>query len=128
MWEARLRRAAAIAWILLAPGALTAQSIESRIERAAERIEEARAMDLDLIAPRLFERAEDRLADARRRYDEGRATGDIARRIDESMEALDEAENFFESGRTVLGAALAARADALEAGAPEFADEGWERA
>ena len=49
-------------------------------------------------------------------------------RIDESMEALDEAENFFESGRTVLGAALAARADALEAGAPEFADEGWERA
>lgn len=121
-------RAAVVAFALLVPASLGAQSVETRIERAAERIEQARADNLDIVAPRLFERSEDRLADARRRYDQGADTADIDRRIDEALVALDEAEDLAPTGRSVLGDALAARADALETGAPDFAEEDWTRA
>ena len=111
-------RAASVGFALLIPSSLGAQSVETRIERAAEGIEEARADHLDIMTPRLFERAEDRLADARRRYDEGGRIDDIDRRIDEALEALEEAEELAPVGRAVLGDALAARGEALAAGAP----------
>lgn len=120
--------AAVVAFAVLFPASLGAQSVETRIERVSERIEQARADNLDLMAPRLFERSESRLADARKRYDEGGQIDDIDRRIDEALEALDEAEGLAPAGRAVLGDALAARADALEAGAPDHAEENWERA
>lgn len=113
---------------LLLPASLGAQSVETRIERVAERVERARADDLDIIAPRLFERSEERLADARKRYDESARIDDIDRLIDQALAALDEAEDLAPVGRTILGDALAARADALEAGAPNFAEQDWERA
>jgi outer membrane protein OmpA-like peptidoglycan-associated protein len=128
MTDSVVLRAAVVASLFIVPASLGAQSVETRIERAAEGIEGARADNLDIIAPRLFERAEDRLADARRRYDEGAAIDDIGRRIDEAVAALDEAEKLAPVGRTVLGDALAARADALRVSAPEFAEEDWERA
>jgi len=121
-------RAFVVAFAVLSPASLGAQSVEARLERAAERIEQARAENLDLIAPRLFERAESRLADARRRYDDGAGDDDIDRRVDEALEALDEAEELESLGRTVLRGALEARTDALEAGAPDFAAENWESA
>ena len=121
-------RTVVVAFAVLFPASLGAQSVETRLERAAERIEQARAENLDLIAPRLFERAESRLADARRRYDDGAGSDDIDRRIDESLEALDEAEELAPVGRTVLRDALSARADALEAGAPNYAADDWEAA
>ena len=120
--------AAVVAFAVLFPASLGAQSVETRIERVSERIEQARADNLDLMAPRLFARSESRLADARKRYDEGGQIDDIDRRIDEALEALDEAEGLAPAGRAVLGDALAARADALEAGAPDHAEENWERA
>jgi outer membrane protein OmpA-like peptidoglycan-associated protein len=83
---------------------------------------------MDLIAPRLFERAESRLADARKRYDDGAGDDDIDRRVEEALEALDEAEELESLGRTVLRGALEARIDALEAGAPDFAAKDWESA
>ena len=121
-------RAFVVAFAVLSPSSLGAQSVEARLERAAERIEQARAENLDLIAPRLFERAESRLADARRRYDDGAGDDDIDRRVDEALEALDEAEELESLGRTVLRGALEARIDALEAGATDFAAEDWETA
>ena len=121
-------RTVVVVFAVLFPASLEAQSVETRLERAAERIEQARAENLDLIAPRLFERSESRLADARRRYDDGAGSDDIDRRIDESLEALDEAQELAPVGRTVLRDALAARSDALEAGAPNYAVEDWEAA
>ena len=121
-------RAVVVAFAILSPASLGAQSVESRIAQAAERIEQARAVNMDLIAPRLFERAESRLADARKRYDDGAGDDDIGRRVDEALEALDDAEELESLGRTVLRGALEARTDALEAGAPDFAAEDWESA
>jgi len=128
MTDRQVVLAAIVAFILLVPAALGAQSVETRIERAAERIEQARADDLEIMAPRLFERSEDRLTDARKEYDESGRVDDIDRLIDEALAALDEAEDLAPAGRTILGDALAARADALEAGAPNYAEEDWERA
>ncbi len=128
MMDSRFLLATVLAFGLLLPASLGAQSVETRIERVAERIELFRADDMDIIAPRLFERAEDRLADARRRYDQGGRIDDIDRSIDEALEALDEAEDFAPVGRAVLGDALTARGDALEARAPDYAAEDWQRA
>ena len=121
-------RAVVVAFAVLSPASLGAQSVETRIAQAAERIEQARADNLDLIAPRLFERAESRLADARKKYDDGAGDDDIDRRVDEALEALDEAEELEPLGRTVLSGALAARIDALDVGAPDYAAEDWEAA
>lgn len=121
-------RGGALALAILVPSSLGAQSVETQIERAAERVEQARAANLDVIAPRAFERAEDRLADARRRYDESGSVSDIERRLDEVHESIDEAEDLEDAGRAVLGDALAAREDALAAGAPNFATDDWEKA
>ncbi|MBT8460951.1 MAG: OmpA family protein [Gemmatimonadetes bacterium] len=128
MMDSRFPLATVVAFGLLIPASLGAQSVETRIERVAERIEQSRADDMNIIAPRLFERAEDRLADARRRYDQGGRIDDIDRSIDEALEALDEAEDLAPVGRAVLGGALTARVDALEARAPDYAAEDWERA
>jgi outer membrane protein OmpA-like peptidoglycan-associated protein len=121
-------RTVVVALAILSPASLGAQSVETRIAQAAERIEQARAVHMDLIAPRLFERAESRLAEARKRYDDGAGDDDIDRRVDEALEALDDAEELESLGRTVLRGALEARIDALEAGATDFAAEDWETA
>ncbi len=121
-------RGLAVALLFLIPAAAQAQSVETRIERAAERIEQARADDVDILAPRLFERSQDRLSDARKRYDEGGRIDDIDRRIDEALAAIDEAEDLLPIGRAILGDALQARRDALEAGAPDHAESDWQRA
>jgi outer membrane protein OmpA-like peptidoglycan-associated protein len=121
-------RGATMALAILLPSSLGAQSIETQIERASERVEQARAANLDIIAPRAFERAEDRLDDARRRYDESGRIADIEGRLDEVHASIDAAEELEDEGRALLGEALRAREDALASGAPDFAVEDWERA
>jgi len=120
--------AVAVVFVNLAPASLPAQSVETRIERAAERVEQARADNVDIIAPRLFERAEGRVDDARKRFAQGGRIADIDRRIDEAHEALAEAEDLAAIGHVLLGDALTARADALAASAPDFAEADWEKA
>ncbi len=121
--------AASIALLFtLIPGSLTGQSLDTRLDRASERVERARAEHLDIIAPRRFERAEDRLADARRRHAEGARTDEVLERVDDALEALAEAEDLELIGRSVLAEVLTAREDALVAGAPDVAPEDWERA
>lgn len=112
------------------PGArlVAAQSVEQRLDSAMERLSEAQAANLDLISPRHFQRATERLVEARARYDQGGRIEDITRRIDEAYAELDQAAELQEIGGVLLREALEAREAALEAGAPEFASRDWERA
>lgn len=126
--QRRDRTAMLVVCAFLFPATLPAQSVDTSIERAAERVERARDQNLDLIAPRLFERAEERLADARRRNEAGGRAEDVLDRVDDSLEALGEAEDLATVGQAVLGEALTARGDAVAAGASDFAPEDWERA
>lgn len=104
------------------------QSVEQRLDAAMERLSEAQANHLDVISPRHFERATERLVDARSRYDQGGRIEDITRRIDQAHAELDQAAELQEIGGVVLREALQARDAALEAGAPDFASRDWERA
>lgn len=105
-----------------------AQSVESEVEAASERLVEARSDQLDLIAPRHFQRAREALVDARRRLEGGGNLRDIRERLDRFRQALGRASDLQDVGRVLLEEALAAREDALSAGAPELAPERWSEA
>lgn len=121
--------AAALAAALSAPAApARAQPVEAQVDSVTERYEEARAAQLNLIAPRHFQRAADRLAEARERLRAGGNISDIRRRLEEARQALARAEELEEVGSVLLRNALAARQDALGANAPEYAPELWEEA
>lgn len=105
-----------------------AQGVESEVEAASERLVEARSDQLDLIAPRHFQRAREALVDARRRLEGGGNLRDIRERLDRFRQALGRARDLRDVGRVLLEEALAAREDALSAGAPELAPERWSEA
>jgi outer membrane protein OmpA-like peptidoglycan-associated protein len=102
--------------------------VEQRLGEAAGRLARAREAHLDIISPRHFERATHRIDDARARYEGGAKVEEVARRLNEALEELDEAEGLEEAGGILLSEALAARADAVSARAPELAAEEWAQA
>lgn len=109
-------------------GVARAQTIERRLDEAAERLDRARAEQLDLISPRHFERAEQRIAEAQERLADGARIDDVGRRLEEGIGQLETAEAFGASGRSLLREALNARRDALAVDAPRLAGEEWARA
>lgn len=113
---------------LALPGALWAQNVEAEIEAVAAQVEEARGMDLHLIAPRTYREASDQLSDARRRYAGGGNITEIRRHLQASQDALREALAVQEVGRVILRDAIAAREDAMTAEAGALASDEWEEA
>lgn len=107
-----------------APG----QTIEREIDETAQRLEQARAEQLQLIAPRHFEEAEDKLRQARERYERDGSIEDIRKRLADANDELAQAEELREIGDVLLRDALTARSDALAARATEFATNPWDRA
>lgn len=105
-----------------------AQSLEDELQATAARYARARADQLDLISPRNIERAADRLARAQQEDRQGGRMETIRRRLRESNEALEAAEDLLEIGRTLMAAALTARTAAQRADAPALARPAWEEA
>lgn len=117
--------AAALASLLLVPVPGTAQAFEDEIRTVQERVEAARAEGLHLVAPRHYERARERLAEARERYERGEPIRSARESLDAARDAVAEAERLREPGRALFGEALSARASALGADAPDRAAEAW---
>lgn len=113
---------------LAAAGPGIAQTVERRVEEAVDRLEADRADHLDIISPRHFERAAQKITQARQDLAAGGRIESIDRRIEEAGSELNQAEALAETGNEILGDALTARRDALAANAPEFADRDWQRA
>lgn len=113
---------------LAAPGSAYGQTIEQQVDEAVARLDRARAEHVDIISPRNFERAADRIGEARERLRSGGRIADIESRLREADEALDRADQYVQVGRVLFADALEARGDALAANAPEFAAEDWEEA
>lgn len=109
--------------LVAAPGA--AQEFEAELHQARERLERARQVHLNLVAPRAFQRASERLRDAEERYARGDRVETVRRSLGDARDALAEAERWRESGTRALDPALRARTDALEADAPRLAPEAW---
>ncbi|HKK28521.1 MAG TPA: OmpA family protein [Gemmatimonadota bacterium] len=108
-----------------APRAAAAQTIESQVQAAADRLDQDRTQHLDLIAPRYFQRAAEKLTEARRMLQQGGKIGDIQRRLAEAAQALSRAEGLRDVGSVLLKEPLAARSDALAANAPQYAPDRW---
>lgn len=116
---------------LLAPAAASpasAQGIEAAVDSVSARLEAARSADLHLIAPRRYEQAVSRLAEARDRLESGGNIGEIRQRLSRARDALQRAEELREVGSVLLRDAIAAREDALAANAPEHAPDLWDDA
>lgn len=105
-----------------------AQNVESEVDAYATRVEDGRAQDLHLIAPQAFNSATDYLAQARQLLGAGDRISDIREAIQLGQRELSQAGELQQIGQVILGEAITARSDALEARAPEFAQEGWEDA
>jgi len=114
-----------LASLLFAAPPAAAQGVEAEVDSVSAMLEDARSRDLHLIAPRRFETAASKLAEARDRLEAGGNIGDIRDRLAEARGALDRAEGLREVGSVLLRDAIGARDDALAANAPEYAPELW---
>lgn len=101
------------------------QSVEEEIERVEQRLESARSAQIDLVSPRYFSEADEKLEEARSRYERGGKIEDILKHLSEVESALTRAEGFEEVGKVLLRDAIESRAAAAEAGAPDFATSEW---
>ena len=124
----RPRIAAAALLLAALPVSAPGQTVEEEIDTVEQRLEQARAEQLQLISPGHFERAEDELRDARERYERDGSIENIRKRLADANEQLQQAEGLYEIGEVLLRGALTARSDALAAGATEFAAEPWDQA
>lgn len=132
------RRRWILAALLLALGAPRAAAQEvgqevanpasAELARIEQRLLQARRAHLDLLSPRHYERAADRLADARERLSRGRSAEDVRKRLREAEEELDRVEAIEVRGSRALGSVLEAREAALTAGAPERSRPQWANA
>jgi len=124
-----LRRLTVILLLLFSMSSVaTAQNIESEVDAYADRVEQGRAQDLQLIAPRAFGIALERLQQARTMLNEGERIADIRETVQRGQRELSRALQLRQVGQVILGEAITARSDALEARAPEFATERWDEA
>ena len=114
--------------VLLAPTAASGQSIEAQVDSVNARLNAARSDRLHLIAPRHFQRAIERLSEARQRLEAGGSINAIRDRLSEARQALTRAEELRDVGNVLLERAMAAREEALRANATEFAPEAYQRA
>lgn len=111
---------------LVLPAPAAAQTVEGQVDAVGEELNEARSQQLHLIAPRHFQRATEKLSEARERLEDGESISDIRDRLAEARRALSRAGELREVGAVLLRDAMAARESALTANAPDFAPEIWE--
>ena len=127
------RRSALFVALLVAlapvvPRPLFAQEAQQLLNRAAERLETDRALQMEFLAPLSFERAVEAIERGQRSVAAGGSEQEVEQFADEAHAALAEGERLAEITGPVLGPALEARAYAAAARAPEFATEEWEKA
>lgn len=120
--------------ILVSAGPVQAQRTRAEraaaadIARTAERLEDARSRQLDLISPRHFEKAEELIDRAWSDLEDPERLDDIPDRLEDAEAELTEAETLETTGRVLLRDALDARQLALEAGARDYASALWNEA
>ncbi len=125
-----------VKWRLLLAGSLLgafaapagAQDVSTLVRAAADRLEEARADRLFLLAPRSFERAATSVESARRALEAGGAPGEAENAARDAQAALAEAERTATSTRPLLRPVIEARDRAVAAGAPDVVAREWTRA
>lgn len=122
--------AVALPIVLFAAAGVQAQTptIESELGAVEARFQEAQRASWHFYAPKAFGEAQEKLAEARSRFQKGGKIEDIRGKLQEADRKLARAGEFADIGAVILQETLAARAAALEAKAPDHAGSEWIRA
>jgi len=102
-----------------------AQSIESTVSSLGDSLNQARSDNLHLIAPKAFGNVSEAHKEAQRKMKGGDKISDIREAVQEGRKQLSKAKEFKDLGQVILKEAFAARGDAIEALAPQYAKEKW---
>ncbi|HEY0940081.1 MAG TPA: OmpA family protein [Steroidobacter sp.] len=106
--------------------ALAADTMDAAALAAA--IEQGRAEQLDVLAPRTFAAAVQASQSAAREAERGRSAEKVAARVQEGEAALQKARTVAASAKQSLAGVIKTRQDALIAEAPKFASDAWAKA
>lgn len=93
--------------------------------KAQEKVGQARTAQADILSPEVFTRAFRKFNEAKEDFKRGRSLNEINTKLREVSTDLDAAMNTAKVGKVALAAALAARNDALDSNAPQYAQEGY---
>jgi len=113
---------------MIAPAGLSGQSEAAEVDALRTRLDEARSAVTHLIAPRAFARAVERLDDAARRLERGRADDGFRERLAEARASLADADRIAAAARGPFAETLVAREAAVAAEAATRAADLWGRA
>ncbi|MEZ4387003.1 MAG: OmpA family protein [Candidatus Krumholzibacteriia bacterium] len=116
--------------LLAQAGAAWAQdtNVGREIRNLEARFQAAREASWNLIAPRTFDQAQQKLDEARQKFAKGDKIEDIRKRVTEAGRLLQDCAQYEGVGKLTLDKAMTARTDALSAKATEFADAEWKDA
>ena len=116
--------------LVAASFAVFTASGQSSVSQAqlSDAVEQARANQVDVLAPAGFAEAVEALADARRDAERGRDASRINEQLRAGMAALQQANTAAANARESLQSLVATRRDAMNANAPKLAPEAWQKA
>ncbi len=110
-----------------AAGTAAQGSPQAEVADADLALQRARAEQVDVLAPRNFQRAVEALQEAKAELGKSGKLSRIEKHLANSKQALAEAAKAAAVGRVALGGALKTRQEAMNADAPKFASEEWRR-
>jgi outer membrane protein OmpA-like peptidoglycan-associated protein len=88
----------------------------------------AKAENADMLAPEKFHEGLKRYREAEKRFEQGEKLANIYAELNATLAAFQQAQEATKLAKVTFSSALEARADAEEAGAPQFATKAWHKA
>ena len=111
-----------------AAGAAAQESPQTQVANADLALQHAHSEQVDVLAPRNFQRAVEALQEAKAELAKSGKPNRIDKRLADLQQALAQATKAAAVGRVALGGALKTRQEAMNADAAKFAPEDWRRA
>jgi OmpA-OmpF porin, OOP family len=123
----RLACLAAAVWGLVVALPASAQGKDPLLASLLTSLQNARAQQVDVLAPTGFATAAEAYNAANEDAEKGRNPERIRKRLNEGVSALQAAEKAAASARQLLSGVVKAREDAVTANAPKLAQEQWQK-
>jgi outer membrane protein OmpA-like peptidoglycan-associated protein len=122
----RWRHAIAITSVLLSH--ICGAAEVSPVSTLAADLEQAKAQQVNVLAPKNFAEAVEAFQSASRDAEKGKALDKVRARVAEGEAALQRAQQAANAARQLVPSTIATRDDALKANAPKLAPEAWTKA
>jgi OOP family OmpA-OmpF porin len=126
----KLAISASILVVLSMPLVMMGQdNVRTQLFEEANRVlEEAKAKQADLYAPRSFAEAMEKYTDANDYFQRGKSLEDIREKLSDAISLFRKALSTVRIGEATFSAVMAARSDAISADSPKYAADLWRQA